>query len=172
MCWAYAFFFCNGLGFGGIIYIACCYQAPDATNCSPVPAPLAAAEQQRQLQRPLQRRLGAQRPRAERQLPPREPLTHFLEECQNLCLSPREPLTHFLEECQNLCWRLLRGLSVGVGGARTNTAGRQCVLSCASAYSRVRRGARQRETDNGILREDLIGRDTIIFTYLIYVIGI
>ena len=133
----------------------CCYQAaPDATNCSPVPAPLAAAEQQRQLQRPLQRRLGAQRPRAERQLP------------------PREPLTHFLEECQNLCWRLLRGLSVGVGGARTNTAGRQCVLSCASAYSRVRRGARQRETDNGILREDLIGRDSIIFTYLIYVIGI
>ena len=55
----------------------CCYQAaPDATNCSPVPAPLAAAEQ-RQRQRPLQRRLGAQRPRAERQLPPR-PLTHFL----------------------------------------------------------------------------------------------
>ena len=66
---------------------------------------------------------------------------------QSASLPPREPLTHFLGACQNLCWRLLRGLSVGVGGARTNTAGRQCVLSCASAYSRVRRGARQRETD-------------------------
>ena len=83
---------------------------------------------------------------------------------QSASLPPREPLTHFLGACQNLCWRLLRGLSVGVGGSRTNTAGRQCVLSCASAYSRVRRGARQRETDNGRLREDLIGRDTIIFT--------
>ena len=65
---------------------------------------------------------------------------------QSASLPPR-PLTHFLGACQNLCWRLLRGLSVGVGGARTNTAGRQCVLSCASAYSRVRRGAWQRETD-------------------------
>ena len=75
---------------------------------------------------------------------------------QSASLPPREPLTHFLGACQNLCWRVLRGLSVGVGGARTNTAGRQCrqcVLSCASAYSRVRRGARQRETDDVILRE-------------------
>ena len=75
---------------------------------------------------------------------------------QSASLPPREPLTHFLGACQNLCWRLLRGLSVGVGGARTNTAGRQCVLSCASAYSRVRRGARQRETDNGILLRSTI----------------
>ena len=51
----------------------CCYQAPDATNCSPVPAPLAAAEPQRQPQRQLQHLLGAQRPRAERQLIPPTP---------------------------------------------------------------------------------------------------
>ena len=82
---------------------------------------------------------------------------------QSASLPPR-PLTHFLGACQNLCWRLLRGLSVGVGGSRTNTAGRQCVLSCASAYSRVRRGARKRETDNGDNTRDLIGRDSIIFT--------
>ena len=136
----------------------CCYQAPDATNCSPVPAPLAAAEQrqqQRQRQRQRQLLLGAQRPRAERQL------------------TPPGPPTHFLGARQNLCWRLLRGLSVGVGGARTNTAGRQCrqcVLSCASAYSRVRRGARKRETDNGEVGDntrDLIGRDSIIYIYVI-----
>ena len=86
---------------------------------------------------------------------------------QSASLPPREPLTHFLGACQNLCWRLLRGLSVGVGGARTNTAGRQCVLSCASAYSRVRRGARQRETDNGILLREVwstIWSYSIIFT--------
>ena len=86
---------------------------------------------------------------------------------QSASLPPREPLTHFLGACQNLCWRLLRGLSVGVGGARTNTAGRQCVLSCAFAYSRVRRGARQRETDNGILLREVwstIWSYSIIFT--------
>ena len=44
----------------------CCYQAPDATNCSPVPAPLAAAGRRQLL-------LGAQRPRAERQLTPPPP---------------------------------------------------------------------------------------------------
>ena len=50
--------------------LVCCYQAPDATNCSPVPAPLAAAEPQRQRERQQQLLLGAQRPRAERQLTP------------------------------------------------------------------------------------------------------
>ena len=88
---------------------------------------------------------------------------------QSASLPPRNPSLIFWDRaCQNLqCWRVLRGLSVGVGGARTNTAGRQCVLSCASAYSRVRRGARQRETDNGVLREDLIGRDSIIFFFAV-----
>ena len=85
---------------------------------------------------------------------------------QSASLPPREPLTHFLGACQNLCWRLLRGLSVGGGGSRTNTAGRQCVLSCASAYSRVRRGARQREPDTGYYYERFglrFGRYSIIF---------